>query len=109
MKVRLLIIGAGPFGLAMAAYAEHLGIPHTVVGRPMEFWKANMPKGMKLRSACDWHLDPLNVHTMEAYLQTLGKRPDGVDPLSLPLYLKYAEWFQQQKRIQALPLYVERL
>ena len=66
----LLIIGAGPFGLAMAAYAQHQGIEHLVVGKPMDFWHAHMPRGMYLRSACDWHLDPLNVHTIERYLTT---------------------------------------
>ena len=49
-KVDLLIIGAGPFGLAMSAYARHLGIDHVIVGKPMDFWKANMPEGMYLRS-----------------------------------------------------------
>jgi cation diffusion facilitator CzcD-associated flavoprotein CzcO len=61
----LLIIGAGPFGLALAAYATHLNIDHVVIGKPMDFWHSNMPKGMHLRSACDWHLDPLDVHTDE--------------------------------------------
>ena len=45
----LLIIGAGPFGLAVAAQASHLGIYHVVVGKPMEFWRRNMPTGMYLR------------------------------------------------------------
>jgi cation diffusion facilitator CzcD-associated flavoprotein CzcO len=54
----LLIIGAGPFGLAIAAQAAHAGIEHLIVGKPMEFWRRHMPKGMYLRSACDWHLDP---------------------------------------------------
>jgi len=36
----LLIIGAGPFGLSLAAYAAHLGIEHAIVGEPMAFWKA---------------------------------------------------------------------
>ena len=44
--VALLIIGAGPFGLAMAAYAQHLDIDYLVVGKPMDFWKSNMPKGL---------------------------------------------------------------
>ena len=65
----LLIIGAGPFGLAVAAQAAHEGVEHVIVGKPMEFWLRNMPKGMLLRSACDWHLDPLNVHTIETYLR----------------------------------------
>ncbi|HEX5764362.1 MAG TPA: hypothetical protein VFY27_02255, partial [Woeseiaceae bacterium] len=61
----LLIIGAGPFGLALAAYAQEQGIRHTVVGVPMGFWKGNMPEGMLLRSTCDWSLDPLAVHSID--------------------------------------------
>ena len=109
MKTDLLIVGAGPFGLALAAQAQHERIEHLVVGKPMEFWRANMPKGMFLRSACDWHLDPQNVHTLEAYLQTQNKRPADVEPLSLEFYLTYAEWFQQQKNIQPYQVYVQRL
>jgi cation diffusion facilitator CzcD-associated flavoprotein CzcO len=108
-NVNLLIIGAGPFGLAMAAYAQHLGIGYVIVGKPMEFWKANMPKGMVLRSASDWHLDPLNVHTIEKFLETQRLTPADVEPLSLQFYLAYAQWFQEQKRIDAVPVYVRRL
>ena len=105
----LLIVGAGPFGLALAAQAAHDRIQHLVVGKPMEFWRANMPKGMYLRSACDWHLDPQNVDTIEAFLQTHGKNPKDVEPLSLDFYLSYAEWFQRQKGITTVPVYIQRL
>ena len=109
MKTDLLIIGAGPFGMAIAAQATHDRIEHVVAGKAMEFWRKNMPKGMFLRSACDWHLDPQNVHTIEAYLQTQNKTFADVEPLSLDFYLSYAEWFQQQKNIRPLPVYVQRL
>lgn len=105
----LLIIGAGPFGLAIAAQASHLGIDHLVVGRPMEFWRQNMPRGMYLRSACDWHLDPVNIHTIEKFLETRGQTPPDVEPLSLDFYLSYAEWFQTEKQITAVPSYIEKL
>ena len=108
MNTDLLIIGAGPFGLAVAAQAAHERIEHVIVGKPMDFWRANMPKGMFLRSACDWHLDPQNVHTIEAYLRTQNETPADVEPLSLDFYLTYAEWFRQQKNIQPLPLFVQR-
>jgi len=109
METDLLIIGAGPFGLSLAAQAAHDGIEHLVVGKPMEFWRRNMPEGMFLRSACDWHLDPLNVHTIDAFLRSQGKTSSDVEPLSLKFYLSYADWFRKQKNIEPLPFHVQRL
>ncbi|HEU4768367.1 MAG TPA: NAD(P)-binding domain-containing protein [Pyrinomonadaceae bacterium] len=105
-ETELLIIGAGPFGLALAAQASHLGIAHVMAGQPMEFWRKHMPHGMYLRSGCDWHLDPQNIHTIENFLQSRGQTPRDVEPLSLEFYLSYAEWFQQQKQITSLPSYI---
>ena len=105
----LLIIGAGPFGLAMAARARHLGIDHLIVGEPMHFWLAHMPEGMYLRSACDWHLDPQDEDTIEAFLGTQGLRPADVEPLSRGRYLEYARWFQARQRIEPRRVVVERL
>jgi len=105
----LLIIGAGPFGLAIAAQAAYAGIHHLIVGKPMEFWRQHMPKGMYLRSACDWHLDPQNKHTIDKFLEWQGKTNHDVEPLSLDFYLSYVEWFQQQKGIYPLPVYIQQL
>ncbi|MGI8740443.1 MAG: NAD(P)-binding domain-containing protein [Gammaproteobacteria bacterium] len=105
----LLIIGAGPFGLAMAAYARHLDIDHLVVGNPMSFWKEHMPAGMLLRSACDWHLDAACVYTIERFVDDQGLKSADVTPLSLEFYLSYAQWFQQQAAIEAMPSHVRRL
>lgn len=107
--IPLLIVGAGPFGLAMSAYAGRCNIEHAVVGHTMEFWKLNMPKGMYLRSGCDWHYDPFNEDTIERYLETKNLRPADVEPLPLDLYLGYCEWFQRQKGIHVLPGRVWRL
>jgi cation diffusion facilitator CzcD-associated flavoprotein CzcO len=97
-----LIIGAGPFGLSLAAYAGELGIDHVIVGEPMSFWKDHMPSGMYLRSACDWHFDASGVDTIEAYLREQGKKPKDVEPLPLDFYLGYPEWFIARKRIEPL-------
>ena len=105
----LLIVGAGPFGLAMAAHARHLGIGHIVVGEPMQFWRAHMPQGMFLRSACDWHLDPQDADTIEAFLRTQQLTPRDAEPISLARYLEYVRWFQTRKQIDPWPVCVERL
>jgi len=97
---RLLVIGAGPFGLSLGAYADHLGIDNRIHGVPMSFWRQHMPEGMLLRSACDWHLDATGRDTVEAYLATLGLTPPDVEPLSLPFYLSYVEWFQRRRGLR---------
>lgn len=108
-KTNLLIIGAGPFGLALAAYVKSLNMNHLVVGKPMEFWKNNMPDGMFLRSASDWSLDPTDRASILHYLETLGKTPADVEPLSRAFYLDYSKWFQEQHGLKSLPFYVNKL
>jgi thioredoxin reductase len=44
------IIGAGPYGLSVAAHLRRRGIPFRIFGRPMDSWLAHMPKGMMLKS-----------------------------------------------------------
>lgn len=105
----LLIIGAGPFGLALAAWVQHRGVRHTVVGTPMGFWKQNMPRGMFLRSDCDWHLDPVGVHTIRRYLDCCRLHPGDVDPIPLDLYLEYCEWLRTEKGIEPMAGEVVRL
>lgn len=108
-ETTLLIIGAGPFGLAIGRYAKERGVDYLQLGRSMEFWKANMPAGMYLRSACDWHLDPLGVYTIESYLAEAGRVPADVEPLSLDFYLGYTAWFQRRSELDVDTRLVERL
>jgi thioredoxin reductase len=44
------IIGAGPYGLSIAAYFRSQGISFRIFGRPMDSWLDHMPKGMMLKS-----------------------------------------------------------
>ena len=108
-KTNLLIIGSGPFGLSLAAYVKRLGIDHLQVGRPMEFWKDNMPNGMFLRSASDWSLCPVDKASIVQYLESLGETPKGVEPLSRDFYLEYSQWFQEQHGLDFIQHYVTKL
>src|ERR1700693_1479549 len=48
--VNTAIIGAGPYGLSVAAHFRRRGIPFRIFGRPMDSWLNHMPKGMMLKS-----------------------------------------------------------
>ena len=93
----LAIIGAGPFGLAQAAWAADAGVDYAIIGYPMAFWREHMPAGMLLRSTADWHLDPPGEWTMDRFLAEEGGAPSG--PLSRERYLEYADWLQDRRGI----------
>ncbi len=44
------IIGAGPYGLSIAAHLGSLGRDYRVYGKPMDTWRNHVPKGMLLKS-----------------------------------------------------------
>lgn len=106
---RLLIVGAGPYGLALAAYAKRRGLDTAIVGEPMGFWKHGMPPGMLLRSDASWHLDAQDRDTFEAFLRARDVDPDGVLPISRELFLDYAVWFQERNQIDVVPSMVTEL
>ena len=49
-SVDVAVIGAGPYGLSLAAHLRARGVDHRIFGEPMAAWKSNMPPGMLLKS-----------------------------------------------------------
>ena len=90
------IIGAGPYGLAVAAHLRAANVPVRIFGDALSFWRDNMPLGMKLRSP--WvatHIaDPRGGHTLDDYYRQTGMAV----PKLLPVedFIDYGLWFQQQ-------------
>jgi cation diffusion facilitator CzcD-associated flavoprotein CzcO len=97
--VDALVIGAGPYALSTAALAQERGLDTLVVGRPMGFWRENMPEGMFLRSGPEWHIDAGAVYTLEAYLEDQNVSREEVDPLPIRVFLDYCDWFCQIKGV----------
>jgi cation diffusion facilitator CzcD-associated flavoprotein CzcO len=98
-RTDLLVIGAGPYAYAAAAFARANGIRVRMVGRPMAFWREQMPAGMFLRSGSDWHLDAAGEHTFEAYFEDRGLHRTDHDPIPIQVFLDYTEWFRERKAL----------
>jgi Pyridine nucleotide-disulphide oxidoreductase len=67
----VIIIGAGPYGLSLAAYLRAHGIEHRIFGKPMDFWLTQMPSGMNLKSdgfASNLY-DPEDSFTLKRFCQ----------------------------------------
>ncbi len=48
--VDVAIIGAGPYGLSLAAHLQAAGVSYRHFGSPMWLWRQAMPQGMYLKS-----------------------------------------------------------
>jgi cation diffusion facilitator CzcD-associated flavoprotein CzcO len=98
-----MVVGAGPYGLSIAAHLRAKGSRFEIIGRAMEMWRASMPKGMLLKSepfaSNLW--DPARAYTLEAFFKERGKpySPIGV-PTALSDFLDYTEWFHQKTRLE---------
>jgi cation diffusion facilitator CzcD-associated flavoprotein CzcO len=94
-KIDIAIVGAGPFGLSVAAHASRHRSARTF-GEAMRTWRRLMPPDMLLRS--DWeHTNlsaPGRAGTLEAWVQS--GEAERLEPLPLQHFLRYADWFQRR-------------
>jgi lysine/ornithine N-monooxygenase len=93
------IIGAGPYGLSIAAHLRSNGVDFRIFGTPMHGWRAHMPKGMFLKSE-GWAsnlFDPTSGYTLRQYCAEQGL-PYGEygAPVSLETFTQYGLSFQQR-------------
>jgi FAD-dependent urate hydroxylase len=109
MTTNTLIIGAGPFGLGLAAYLQNRQHNYQIVGRPLQFWEKNMPHGMILRSNSNWYLDPDHQWTIERFFAEQLPEHSAKAPISREHYLEYMRWFVQQANIPVQPCHVDQL
>ena len=105
----LLVIGAGPYAYSAAAYARERGIDTRIVGRPMGFWRDQMPVDMYLRSGPDWSLDAGGEHSFQAYFEERGLAPEDHDPIPIGVFLDHTDWFAEQKGLGVEEIFVDAL
>ncbi|MFG3499251.1 NAD(P)-binding domain-containing protein [Streptomyces sp. NPDC047928] len=90
----LVTVGAGPYGLSVAAHAVAQGLDVRVFGQVMSAWHA-MPPGMFLKSepwASDLS-DPAGAYGLAAYAATRRVRAEHGVPLPVSFFAAYGEWF----------------
>ena len=93
------IIGAGPYGLSIAAHLRRSGIPFRIFGRPMDSWMEHMPKGMMLKSdgfASDIY-DPEKAFTLRQFCAERGiEYADAGVPVRLDTFSAYGLAFRDR-------------
>jgi hypothetical protein len=96
---KVAIIGAGPYGLSIAAHLRARGIDFRIFGRPMHSWRMRMPAGMLLKSegfASNLH-DPAGHFTLERFCAERGLRYAAKNvPVPLETFTEYGLAFQRQ-------------
>jgi cation diffusion facilitator CzcD-associated flavoprotein CzcO len=91
----VVVLGAGPYGLSATAHLRARGLRVAIFGKPIYYWRANMPEGMLLRSY--WWAsnlsDPEGKYGLAQYFDLKEMTPP--DPLPIETFIDYALWFQK--------------
>jgi thioredoxin reductase len=98
-RLQVIIVGAGPYGLSVAAHVKAAGLRFRIFGTPMSTWREQMPKGMYLKSDgfASSLSDPTSSFTLKHYCAQLGIPYDDTRiPVPLETFTAYGVAFQQK-------------
>ena len=96
--VEVAIVGAGPYGLSLAAHLDGAGIQTRVFGRPMDSWRRHMPEGMLLKSDpfASNLSDPQDFYTLARFSEEQSIPYSESEPVRLDLFCNYGLAFQKR-------------
>jgi thioredoxin reductase len=99
MFVDIVVIGAGPYGLSIAAHLAQTGLSFRIFGTPMKSWSQHMPQGMLLKSEgfASSLYDPGSTVTLRHYCQE-NRLPyaDIGSPVPLETFVAYGLEFRNR-------------
>jgi len=93
------IIGAGPYGLSIAAHLKARTVNFRIFGKPMQTWREHMPKGMRLKSEgfASFLYDPDSTFTLAHYCRQEGIPYADIGlPVPLETFAAYGLAFQKR-------------
>jgi thioredoxin reductase len=95
----IAVVGAGPYGLSIAAHLRKRGLSFRIFGPPMDTWISHMPKGMCLKSdgfASDIY-DPDRAFTLKKFCSERGiPYADMGLPVHLETFTSYGLAFRDR-------------
>lgn len=97
--VDIAIIGAGPYGLSLAAHLAPLRRSFRIFGEPMKFWNRRMPRGMHLKSEgfASSLSDPNSQFPLREFCRERGIEYADVGlPVALETFVEYGREFQRR-------------
>jgi thioredoxin reductase len=97
--IDVAIIGAGPYGLSIAAFLHRTNLKFRIFGNPMQSWRQNMPKGMLLKSDgfASSLYDPDSTFTLRRYCEEMNLPYADVGiPVPLETFAAYGLEFQRR-------------
>jgi Thioredoxin reductase len=105
----VVIIGAGPYGISVAAHAAAYGLSYKLMGYPMDFWKNQMPQNMFIRTPHDLvsFSDPKRKWTIHQYAKETNTKLES--PLPRTVFVQYAFWFAEKTGVEFTPELVDEV
>jgi cation diffusion facilitator CzcD-associated flavoprotein CzcO len=95
----IVIVGAGPYGLSLAAHLRHHGQRFRIFGLPMRSWSHHMPRGMSLKSEgfASNLSDPGHTYPLKNYCAERGiPYADVGHPVHIDTFTGYGREFQKR-------------
>lgn len=95
----ITIVGAGPYGLSLAAHLRACGMDFRIIGSPMRNWRTAMPEGMLLKSAgfASTLYDPGRALTLQRFCEERGIPYQDVGlPVRVDTFNAYGLAFQKK-------------
>ncbi len=107
-----VVIGAGPYGLSVAAHLRARGVPTRTFGEVMISWREHMPVGMLLKSTPNASSisAPQPGSTLHDFCDIAGvPRLREDEQIPIGLFIRYGHWFQKRHVADVEPVQVCQL